>query len=106
MQPSAGNSIFTLLARLVYLIIGVIELLLLFRFLLAALGANPANAFADFIYSISEPLARPFFSLFNYDPIAGISRFELGTVVAMVVYAIAGWVLIAVLRLPNQSDTV
>jgi len=75
-------------ARLVYLVGGIIIALLALRFLLALLGANPSNAFADFIYTVSHPFAEPFFGLFNYDQTLGSSRFELGTLVAIVVYAL------------------
>jgi hypothetical protein len=75
-------------ARLIYLTGGTIITLLALRFLLALLGANPNNAFADFIYTVSHPFAAPFFSLFSYDQTLGSSRFELGTLVAIVVYTL------------------
>ena len=75
-------------ARIVYLVGGIIIALLAFRFLLALLGANPNNSFANFIYTTSHPFAAPFFSLFSYDQILGSSRFELGTLVAIVVYGL------------------
>jgi len=75
-------------AQIVYLVGGIIIALLALRFLLVLLGANPGNAFANFIYTLSHPFAAPFFSLFSYDQTLGRSRFELGTLVAIVVYAL------------------
>lgn len=92
------------LARLIYFILGVIETILALRFILALLGANPANGFAHFIYSISEPLARPFFSLFNYQPSQGMMRLEMGTLVAMAVYALVAWGIVALIRALTKRD--
>ena len=75
-------------ARIIYFIGGIVLILLGLRLLLALLGANPANAFANFIYSVTRPLVAPFFGLFSSEPTLGRSHFELSTVVAIVVYAI------------------
>jgi len=75
-------------ARIVYFVGGVIITLLALRFLLALLGANPANGFANFIYTTSHPFASPFFGLFSYDQTLGRSRFEMGTLIAIIVYAL------------------
>lgn len=77
--------------RVVWFIAGVLLVILGFRFVLALLGANPNNAFADFVYTVSYPFVKPFFSLFNYDLQNGISRFELYTLVAMAVYALIAY---------------
>lgn len=78
-------------ARIVWYVAGVILALLALRFLLALLGANPANAFANFIYSVSYPFVAPFFGLFSYRLAYGVSRFEIYTLVAMVIYALIAW---------------
>ena len=93
----------TLLARIVWYVAGVLLALLAFRFVLAALGANPNNAFADFIYDVSHPFVAPFFSLFGYNLQYGVSRIEVYTVVAMAVYALVAYGLaeLATLRRPR-----
>lgn len=93
-------------ARLVYLIGGVIIALLALRFLLALLGANPDNAFANFIYTVSHPFAAPFFGLFSYDQTLGSSRFELGTLVAMVVYALLTGLLARLVTIGSRRPVV
>lgn len=75
-------------ARVVWFIAGMIITLLALRFALVLLGANSANAFAQFIYTLSYPFAAPFFGLFGYDLQYGVSRVELSTLVAMAVYAL------------------
>ncbi len=81
----------TLAERIIWYIAGVLLVLLAFRFVLALLGANPSNGFADFIYSTSHPFVAPFFGLFGYNLQYGVSRFETYTLIAMAVYAIVAW---------------
>jgi len=90
-------------ARLIYLIGGIIIALLAIRFLLALLGANPNNSFANFIYTTSHPFAAPFFGLFSYDQkTLGRSTFELGTLIAIVVYALVMAILARIVTLGSR----
>lgn len=91
-------------ARVIYLVGGVIIGLLAIRFLLALLGANPGNAFASFIYDVSYPLAAPFFGLFSFSPSLGRSQFELGTLVAIVVYALVTELVARLVTIANHHD--
>ncbi|HSX43566.1 MAG TPA: YggT family protein [Candidatus Saccharimonadales bacterium] len=75
-------------AHVIWYVASVLLALLAIRFVLALLGANPANQFANFIYSVSHPFVAPFFSLFNYNLQYGASHFETFTLVAMLVYAL------------------
>lgn len=95
-----------LLARIITFITGVLLILLAFRFVLALLGANPNNAFANFIYSVSHPFVAPFFSLFGYRLQYGVSRFEVYTLVAMAVYAVIGWLLARLVTLDRPAADV
>jgi YggT family protein len=65
--------------------------LLALRFLFALLGANPDNWLASFVYAITYPFVAPFFTLFNYNFTAGVSRFESYTLVAMLFYTLLAW---------------
>jgi hypothetical protein len=88
-QTASGSVDGTTLAlRIIWFLTGVLLTLLAFRFVLALLGANPANGFADFIYSASKPFVEPFFSLFNYQWHRGQASFEAYTLVAMLVYLV------------------
>jgi hypothetical protein len=89
-------------ARLIYLVGGIILILLALRFLLALLGANPSNSFANFIYTTSHPFASPFFGLFSYDQSLGRSKFELGTLVAIIVYAVVMEVLVRLVSIGSR----
>lgn len=78
-----------IVVRIIWFIASIVIGLLVLRFILLLFGANPGNAFADFVYDTSRPLAAPFFGLFNYDgTITGNSYFELASLVAIAVYTL------------------
>lgn len=101
--PASGS---VLAARIVSYILGVIEVILALRFLLALLGANRSNDFAQFVFNISQPFVQPFFGLFGYTPQYGASHVEVFTLVAMAVYALIAWGIIALIRLPRRGEDV
>jgi len=76
---------------LIYWITNALLAVLAIRFVLSLLGANHANAFANFIYGLSYPFVAPFFGLFGYTMKYGVARFELETLVAMLVYGLVGY---------------
>lgn len=97
---SRGTNI---IASIVSLIGGLIVTLLGLRFILALLGANPGNAFASFIYTNSHPFVAPFFGLFNYQGQLGVGRFEFETLIAVIFWAIATWILVRVLTIADRT---
>ncbi len=91
-------------AQVIWFIVGVIVTLLLLRFVLSLLGANPANSFANLIYNLSDPLVSPFRGILQVGELTlGVARFEFETIVAMAVYCLFGWGLEKLVRL-GQSD--
>lgn len=96
----------TVAQRIVWYIAGILLVLLAFRFVLALLGANPSNGFANFIYNVSHPFVAPFFSLFSYDQTLGTGRFEVFTLVAMAVYAVIAWGLARLFRIGEPTARV
>jgi YggT family protein len=93
---------------LVWYLVDIIEALLGLRFLLRFLGANPANAFADFIYDLSLVFVGPFLNLFN--PITvGNFVIEVSTLFAMLAYWLLAYIISEILRLllpERRSETV
>jgi YggT family protein len=73
--------------QIIWYVLGLIEVLLIFRFALAMLGANPQSGFASLIYTLSAPLAVPFRGILPTSVSAG-SVFEWSTIIAAIVYAI------------------
>lgn len=96
------------IANVIWYIYGLMAIVLLIRFALKLLGANPANAFVDFMYSLSGVLSAPFDSIFGVARTnAGetTSLFEPSILVAIAVYGLIAWGVVKLLTLnkPNES---
>lgn len=76
--------------QIVWYIVGLVEVLLTFRFVLKLLSANSGAGFTNFIYIVTQPLAYPFLSVFGISRVEG-SVFEWTTLLAMFVYWLIGW---------------
>lgn len=87
-----GPSTLDKATELAVLAFAVLEGLFAIRFALKLLGANPENAFASLVYSVTDLFLRPFEGLIGTPQAEGMVL-ELTTVVAMVVYALAFWVI-------------
>lgn len=84
--------------QIVWYILGLIEALLMFRFILKALAANPNSGFTDLIYSLTQPLVAPFIGIFG-TTIAQNSVLEWTTLIAALVYLCIAWGLVYLLGL-------
>lgn len=71
--------------QLVWYLFGIIETLLLLRFVLRLLAANPNAGFTAFIYAVSYPFVAPFINVFGPSRVVG-SVIEWTTILAMLVY--------------------
>jgi hypothetical protein len=76
--------------QVVWYIFSFIEVILVFRFLLKLIGANPDAIFTNLIYTISYPFAAPFLYVVRSTQISG-SVFEWTTLLAMLVYWVLAW---------------
>lgn len=90
-------------AQIVWFITGFIVVLLLVRFILALLGANLENGFASLVYMLSEPFVAPFRGLLQIGQFqAGVSRFEIETLLASLVYLLIGWGITKAVKLASR----
>ncbi len=78
------------ITRVVYFVLGVVEVILLLRLIFRLLGANESSDFVMFLYNLSHIFVGPFNGIFN-DQALGRSVFEISTLVAMIVYALIAW---------------
>ncbi len=76
--------------QLIWFLLGIIEILLAFRFVLKMIGANPLSGFASFIYSVSAPFAFPFLGIVGTTS-SGSSVIEWSTVIAAFVFLVLAW---------------
>jgi len=97
--------------KLIYYTLGVLEVLLAFRFVFKILGANTASTFVSFIYNSSNLFLKPFTGIFRMAVTEGIetkSVLEPTLIIGMAVYALIAWgivKLIEISRNHKDSDT-
>jgi len=76
--------------RIVWTILGILEVLLGLRFMLKLIGANPDSGFAVFMYGLTGVFTAPFTGLVpNW--VSGATVLEVTTLIAMVIYALLFW---------------
>ncbi len=95
-------------SRVIMFVFGVIEVLIAIRFVLMLLGANAEAGFVKMIYGVSGVFMAPFIAIFNTQE-AGGAVFDWSAHVAIAVYALVAWGLVALIRAVNprqQSETV
>jgi len=84
--------------QIIWYILGLIEVLLIFRVVLKALGANAYVGFTSLIYSITLLLVAPFQGILGTS-VMGNSTIEWSTLIAAVVYICIAWGLVYLLGL-------
>lgn len=78
--------------RVISVVIGVIEAILLVRIVLELLGASAASPFVSWIYNLSGALLGPFSNAFP-NLAFGTGVLDIAAILAIIVYAIIGWVI-------------
>lgn len=94
--------------QLIWYILGLIEVLLGIRIFLRMFAANPNSGFVNLIYSLTYPLAAPFFGIFGVTASERGNVVEWTTFVAMAVYALIAYGIVKLLQLikPVEPDEV
>ncbi len=75
----------------------VVEAVIALRVVLKVAGANQNAGFANLIYKVTSPLVGPFHPVFADHPVDG-HPFEVGSLLAMAVYAAAAYLLLRLVR--------
>lgn len=99
-----GRLRFLQIDRIMYTILGIVEILLGLRFVLKLIAANPDSGFTTFIYGATKALVAPFNALLG-TPTFGGSSIEVTTLIAMAVYALLFWVLVRVIQIIAGQTT-
>lgn len=90
--------------QFIWLLVGILEVMLGLRAALKLMAANPANPFAAFVYNFTELFLWPFRGL-TVTPSAAGMVLELPTLIAMVVYAFLGWLIVRAIWLIFEQNT-
>lgn len=80
-------------SQFIWLLFGGLEALLGIRVVLRLIGANTANIFTAFVYQVSDLFLWPFRSIIA-DPSFQNMTLEVTSIIAMLVYALLGWILV------------
>lgn len=87
---------------IIYFIFGLLDILLVFRFILKLAGANTYSSFVSLIYGFTNIFVFPFEGIFNTGSgqiMESTSIFEPATLVAIAVYGILAWGIIKLIRI-------
>ena len=84
--------------RIIYSILGFLQILLGLRFFLKLIAANADSGFATLIYGVTAIFIAPFAGLIG-TPTSGGIILEITTLIAMAVYALIFWGIIQVVRI-------
>lgn len=93
--------------KIVYYILGVLEVLFAFRLVFKLLGANPQSPFVSFIYSVSQAFLSPFSGIFKSTVTKGLdtqSVLEPMTIIAMIVYAVVAWGIVKLIEISKSPQ--
>lgn len=91
--------------KIVYYILGVLEVLFAFRLVFKVLGANPESTFVSIIYSVTKLFLAPFAGIFRIAVSEGIetqSVLEPPLIIAMLVYAALAWGIVKLIEINNN----
>jgi hypothetical protein len=81
------------LSRIVMFVFGLIEALILVRFVLLMFGANIQAGFVQWVYQTSGYFMSPFNAMFGTQVVDG-AIIEWNALVAIFVYAIIAWLIV------------
>ncbi|NCN45805.1 YggT family protein [Candidatus Pacearchaeota archaeon] len=87
--------------QILYFFLGVLEVLLVFRFILKLMGASQASSFVQFIYGTSKIFIFPFEGIFRRAVTQGIevsAVIEPANMVAIIVYAVLVWGIVSFIK--------
>jgi hypothetical protein len=87
-----------------YFLLGTLEVLLFARLIFRLLGASMASGFVVFIYNITTIFIAPFRGIFSRGYAQGVETtavLEPETIVAIVVYMIAAWGIVKLIRISS-----
>lgn len=90
--------------QIVWYILGLVEVLLAFRFILKLTAANPGAGFTSFIYNLTYVFAAPFLSVFGRTQVEG-SVVEWSTILAMLVYWIVATGIVKIFLMSKTVST-
>jgi len=90
--------------RIIWSVLGLLEVFLGLRFMLKLIAANPDIGFAAFIYGITGVFIAPFAGLIG-TPTSGGTSLEVTTLIAMSIYALIFWGIVYVVQIATDRPS-
>ena len=94
-----------ILRAFINFVVGIVELLLIFRLIFEFLAVNTGTPFVAWLYGFTAPLVAPFAKILPNWKISGFVV-DFATVAALIVYAIVGYVLLMLFPYPRKVAVV
>ena len=93
--------------RLVWLVFGVLQSLIVLRIVLLVLGANMENDIVAFIVGVTDPFVEPFRSMFGFDEVSGASAavLDLAALVALLAWTLIEALVLGIVGLADRRRT-
>ena len=92
---------FRILRAFINIVVGIIELLLTFRLIFEFLVVNTGTPFVAWLYKVTAPLVAPFSKILPDWKFSGFVV-DFATVAALVVFALAGGLLLMLFPYPRK----
>ena len=100
LRSARRNTALIWIINSIFWLVGILEILLVIRFLLRLFGANPQNEFAQLINNLSAPFIAPFSTLFiSPTSGAGANIFDVNIAIAIVAYGLLSYLLVSLIRI-------
>jgi uncharacterized protein YggT (Ycf19 family) len=96
------------LRRVVWLVFGVLQALIVLRIVLLLLGANHANDLVAFILGVTDPFVEPFRGMFRLDEVGGASGsiLDVAAIVALIAWTLVEALVLAIVGLADRRARV
>lgn len=91
------------ITRIVTWVTGLVETFLGLRFLLRLFNANLSSDFVRWVYENTAPLLQPFVNVFPNTRLEGGFTVEFSTLFAMVIFALIGFLITALVMVLTPS---
>jgi uncharacterized protein YggT (Ycf19 family) len=106
-DPAAVASPVDTIRRLVWLVFGVLQSLIVLRIVFLLLGANEGNDIVAFVIAVTDPFVEPFRGMFALDSVSGASGsvIDVAALVALIAWTLVEAVVLGVVGLADRRAT-
>lgn len=103
----AATSPVDTMRRIVWLVFGVLQALIVLRIVLLLLGANEANDLVAFIVGVTNPFVEPFRGMFRLDEVTGASGsiLDVAAIVALIAWTLVEALVLGLVGLADRRAT-